>query len=81
MWVRAITPIPASRIIDNVPEIAGLELERWVHVLQVQPRFINPGKAPEGFIESFSRSKLIPLTSILEGLTRISPECAVDSCR
>jgi putative transposase len=54
-WLAMTHGLPASITVDNGPEFAGMALDRWAYVKQVQLAFIRPGKPVENaFIESFN---------------------------
>ena len=54
-WLAMTRGLPASITVDNGPEFAGMALDRWAYVKQVQLAFIRPGKPVENaFIESFN---------------------------
>jgi putative transposase len=54
-WLAMTRGLPASITVDNGPEFAGMAVDRWAYVKQVQLAFIRPGKPVENaFIESFN---------------------------
>ena len=54
-WLSMTRTLPNSITVDNGPEFAGMALDRWAYVKQVQLAFIRPGKPVENaFIESFN---------------------------
>lgn len=54
-WLSMTRGLPQAITVDNGPEFAGRELDRWAYVKGVKLDFIRPGKPVENaFIESFN---------------------------
>jgi putative transposase len=54
-WLSITRGLPQAITVDNGPEFAGRELDRWAYVKNVKLDFIRPGKPVENaYIESFN---------------------------